>query len=112
MNKEVKEFEKLLKLVNPERLDEYGLMIFKEINILLDYINQLETKINTYENPEDMTLMFMWCNEKSKDKIKELQQRIDKAIEEIKDLLEHWKGNDLVERDLNTLLEILERGKE
>lgn len=53
------------------------------------------------------------CSDKDveyKEKIK-LQQRIDKAIEEIKDLLEHWRGNDLVERDLKILLEILGGGE-
>ena len=43
--------------------------------------NQLKEKINTYEDPEDLTLMFMYCNEKAKDKIKELHNKIDKAIE-------------------------------
>lgn len=42
---------------------------------------------------------------------KQLKANIDEAIEEIKDLLEHWRGNDLVERDLNILLSLLERGK-
>ena len=58
------------------------------------YINKLEKdkkdlqeKINTYENPEDLTLMFMYCEEKTKDKIKELQQRIDRAEECIKTFL-------------------------
>ena len=52
--------------------------------ILLDYIDDLQKRINTYENPEDLTLMFMYCDEKAKDKIKDFQQRIDKAIEYIK----------------------------
>ena len=37
---------------------------------------QLKEKINTYENPEDLTLMFMYCDEKAKDKIKQLKERI------------------------------------
>lgn len=41
----------------------------------------LKDKINTYENPDDLTLMFMYCEEKAKDKIKELQSVIDKSIE-------------------------------
>ena len=42
---------------------------------------QLKEKINTYENPEDLTLMFMYCDEKAKDKIKGLKEVIDEARE-------------------------------
>lgn len=81
------------------------LCFFKEEN------RRLKEKINTYENPEDLTLMFMYCDEKAKDKIKQLKEVIEEVREEIKDLLSHWKGNDLVERDLNELLEILDKAK-
>lgn len=37
---------------------------------------QLKAKIKTYEDPEDLTLMFMYCNEKAKDKIKELEEQL------------------------------------
>lgn len=43
-------------------------------NVVLDYITNLQEKVNQYENPDDMTLMFMWCDEKAKDKIKQLQE--------------------------------------
>ena len=60
----------------------------KELQYLLkiknDYINEsqqenqkLKEKIKTYEDPEDLTLMFMYCDEKAKDKIKELKKQID-----------------------------------
>lgn len=49
--------------------------------MLLQENKELQEKINTYENPEDLTLMFMYCDEKAKDKIKELQNKIDKAID-------------------------------
>jgi len=39
-----------------------------------NYITNLQEKVNQYENPDDMTLMFMWCDEKAKDKIKQLQE--------------------------------------
>lgn len=55
-------------------------------------------------------LMYMVLD--LEEKVNQLETNRDEEIEEIKDLLEHWKGNDLVERDLNTLLTILERGKE
>lgn len=38
---------------------------------------QLKEKINTYENPEDLTLMFMYCDEKAKDKVKDLNEKVD-----------------------------------
>ena len=47
----------------------------------IEYIKKLEQRIKTYEDPEDLTLMFMYCDEKAKDKIKDLQQKINKAIE-------------------------------
>lgn len=57
------------------------------LNLIIDLQQenkQLKEKLKLYEEPDDMTLMFMWCDEKAKDKIKDLQQRIDKAIEYIK----------------------------
>ena len=55
-----------------------------ESNLLSAYIKELQQenkelkeKINTYENPDDLTLMFMYCDEKAKDKIKALQERIE-----------------------------------
>ncbi len=88
-----------------------------EIKKVLDYITNLQEKVNQYENPDDMTLMFMWCDEKAKDKMKQLQEeneklklakdtkcaseilceclhneyksRCDKAIKIIKDEIEH-----------------------
>ena len=53
----------------------------KIINTQALEIARLNERINDYENPDDMTLMFMWCDEKAKDKIKDLQTKIDKAIE-------------------------------
>lgn len=52
---------------------------------------ELKERLKNYENPEDLTLMFMYCDEKAKDKIKELQERINKAIEYI-DKEWHWDG--------------------
>ena len=40
-------------------------------------IERLTKKIEQYENPEDMTLMFMWCDEKAKDEIKRLNNIIN-----------------------------------
>lgn len=51
------------------------LCFFKEEN------RRLKDKINTYEDPEDLTLMFMYCDEKAKDKIKQLKEVIEEVRE-------------------------------
>ena len=52
---------------------------------------QLKEKINTYEKPEDLTLMFMYCDEKAKDKINQLKE----VIEEVREYInEKIKFND------------------
>lgn len=38
---------------------------------------QLKEKLNKYEDPEDLTLMFMYCDEKTKDKIKNLEKQLE-----------------------------------
>lgn len=43
---------------------------------------QLKAKIKTYEDPEDLTLMFMYCNEKAKDKIQELEKQLEELEKE------------------------------
>lgn len=45
-----------------------------EIDLLLDYITNLQEKVDQYENPEDYTLFYMWLDEKAKDKMKKLQE--------------------------------------
>ena len=59
---------------------------------LIDYITNLQERIDQYENPDDMTLFYMWLDIKAKDKIKALHQRIDKAIEYIKNNFEDDEG--------------------
>lgn len=46
---------------------------------LLEENQELKAKIKTYENPEDLTLMFMYCEEKTKDKIKELKKQLEET---------------------------------
>ena len=62
-----------------DRLDVYEWVADDELKIkqLQQENNQLKEKINTYENPEDLTLMFMYCDEKAKDKIKDLNEKVD-----------------------------------
>ena len=55
---------------------------------------KLKDKINQYENPDDLTLFYMWLDEKAKDKTKDLQRRIDKTIQAIDELLIYSDFND------------------
>ena len=50
-------------------------------------IERLNKKIEQYENPEDITLMYMWCDEKAKYEIKRLNNIINE--------LEKWLVEDL-----------------
>lgn len=63
---------------------------------------ELKEKINTYENPEDLTLIFMYCEEKAKDKIKQLKSVINKAQDFIRN------ENSLNESEIDELIEILD----
>lgn len=90
--------------------------IVNAISNLQQENQQLKEKINTYENPEDLTLMFMYCDEKAKDKIKQLKE----VIEEVR----HWLSSviaiektlpfyeDIKRADVNELLQILDKVKE
>lgn len=62
----------------------------------IEHIKELEQRIKTYEDPEDLTLMFMYCDEKAKYKIKDLQQRIDKAIDDIDKLEKDIMNNTII----------------
>lgn len=117
MNDEIKEildnfknYEERYKQCNENQF----IIFYRDIHLLLDYITNLQQKVEQYENPDDLTLFYMWLDEKAKDKMKELQQenqilkehleaykkdgdetqdRIDKAIiklEESQKGLEEW----------------------
>ena len=60
-------------ITNPKKQLEF----YKELSEQLQRENQeLKQKINTYENPNDLTLMFMYCNEKARDMIEELKKEL------------------------------------
>lgn len=66
-------------LKNPNFVGRFITIKDKEYNylkILLNYITNLQEKINQYENPDDLTLFYMWLDEKAKDKMKQMQERI------------------------------------
>ena len=52
-------------IITQEEFDD----VKKAIKELQQENQELKSKIKTYEDPEDLTLMFMYCNEKAKDKI-------------------------------------------
>jgi len=87
MNDEIKE---ILDYLKDDKWDyypsdgiPYKVFLCEERDILLDYITNLQEKVKQYENPNDMTLFYMWLDEKSKDKIKYLQQE-NKRLKEKK----------------------------
>ena len=79
---------------------------------------QLKEKINTYENPEDLTLMFMYCDEKAKDKIKQLKEVIEEVRKYIDNMIvygdddEDWYFKEVHEEHYEKLLQILNKVKE
>lgn len=60
----------------------------KEFCKLLDENQELKEKLDKFENPEDMTLMMMWCTEKVKDENKKLKQQLREASLTIQELAE------------------------
>ena len=86
--------------MNKERLEYlinemyYNYLEQDEAKELIDYILNLQQeltdykkKVEMYENPDDLTLFYMWLDEKAKDKIKELtdyKERNEKAIDFVK----------------------------
>ncbi len=60
-------------IITQEEFDD----VKKAIKELQQENQELKSKIKTYEDPEDLTLMFMYCNEKAKDKIQELEKQLE-----------------------------------
>lgn len=54
--------------------------------LLIKEKNELKKKIATYEDPEDLTLMYMYCDIKAKDKIEELKNQLKEKEEYINKL--------------------------
>ena len=68
---------------------EYLMKLYKGV---YEENRRLKEKINTYENPEDLTLMFMYCDEKAKDKIKQLKEVIEEVREVINKMVHYGYG--------------------
>lgn len=71
---------------------------------------QLKDKINQYENPDDLTLFYMWLDEKTKDKIKELEEE-NKRLKEEYMLLSNASDEyeDKLQDRINKAIEYIER---
>ena len=52
----------------------------QKFNELLKENQELKEKLDKYDNPEDMTLMMMWCTEQVKDENKKLKKQLEDAI--------------------------------
>ena len=90
---------------------------------LLDYITNLQEKVNQYENPDDMTLFYMWLDEKAKDKMKELQTTVNNCKERIAYLersnnrredtiislrMDITNSEDIIDKAINEVIRIIE----
>ena len=87
---------------------------YEEMKRLYDKLqqesNQLKDKINTYENPEDLTLMFMYCDEKAKDKIKQLKEVVDEARKYVNNHIHQETFTGYMDSyELKKLLQILDK---
>lgn len=88
----------------------------EKIKNLLKENQQLKKQIKQYTDPDDLTLMFMYCEEKAKDKIKELKEQLEASERARKEAIELVKNNqrkdEFVElnewqaRDLISILDI------
>ena len=81
-----------------DKLDVYDWVAEDELKIqnLQQENQQLKDRINQYENPEDLTLFYMWLDTKAKDKMKELEQENQKLTHIIEEL-EKWLEEEKVE---------------
>lgn len=90
---------------------------FESNNDLNKENQQLKEQLQQYENHEDLTLMFMYCDVKSKDKIKELQNQLQQRDEVIKEAIEYIATNYVTDspikfkNDLFTILQKYKGGK-
>ena len=86
-----------IKVMNNDEIRDFCIKKDLKIFELEQEIERLNKKIEQYENPEDMTLMFMWCDEKAKDEIK----RLNNIINEINSIVEYW-GYDKEQNDISS----------
>lgn len=89
-----KELDDYIKTVNPdfnshiekgtiEMNNEYYNLLEEKIARFINQNQELKEKLDKYENPEDMTLMMMWCTEKVKDENKKLNEEITNLSKDV-----------------------------
>lgn len=72
----------------------------EKIKNLLKENQQLKKQIKQYTDPDDLTLMFMYCEEKAKDKIKELKEKLETSEKARKEAIDKLrKGITFCEND-------------
>lgn len=54
-----------------------------QIELIQQENQELKEKLDKYENPEDMTLMMMWCTEKVKDENEKLKKQLENKYEKV-----------------------------
>lgn len=64
------------------------------VDHIIDYITNLQEKVNQYENPDDLTLFYMWLDVKAKDKMKELEDNLYSATQVVNELLDVKEENE------------------
>ena len=116
MNDEIKEIRDILFELQFLGNEETQSKVVK----LHNYITNLQQKIEQYENPDDMTLFYMWLDVKAKDKMKELEQenedyksRCEKAIDKLTIKQARFineKDYVLDDNDLDEIMYILQNG--
>ena len=99
MKDEIKEILDYYKRTNKNHFgyEQDKIITYKEAHLLLDYITNLQEKVEQYENPEDMTLFYMWLDEKTKDKMKKLQEENNNLKKDFKRHID--RINELTERN-------------
>lgn len=60
--------------------------IEQQYSAILSENAELQNKLDQYENPDDMTLFYMWLDTKAKDKIKQLQEENERLKEVVENL--------------------------
>ena len=94
MKDEIKEILDKLKDKNNYISHSMILLSIKETTTLYDYITNLQKKVEQYENPDDLTLITMYCDLKAKDKIKQLQEENDY----LKDIVSNTELSDEIKK--------------
>ena len=120
MNKEEMEIITLGDIFRNLETEEQAFEFLKYIKNLQQEIQELKEKIKTYEDPKDLTLMFMYCDEKAKDKIRELENQQKEFINYMMNTIENITHDETDDEEIkgyliqrgNTFKEILSKYKE